>query len=343
MVRPVRAQQVGGSTFRLHNYLDFTDAKDFLTLSYEVMQDGEVLFGGSLDMPSLPPHGEAEITLPELPEGGVAAVTFFYAAREDGPFYKAGYPLGFDELVLSEEPFFLDGPADGPVEVEAGPDRVVFTGENFRYVFDNSTGLFSSMTYKNRDLLTRPMEWNTFRAPTDNDRELRALWEQAGYHRPTVRVTSVEQEGAALTCRLGISALTSARFLEVTAQWRVDPQGRVDVSLRCQRDTRFPWMPRFGLRLFLPQEFGGVEYFAYGPYESYLDKRQASRLGIYAQSVDAMFENYLKPQENSSHCGCRYVTLSDGDFLFTAAGEQPFSFNVSPLHPGGAGRKVPQL
>lgn len=114
------------------------------------------------------------------------------------------------------------------------------------------------------------------------------------------------------------------------AVWTVSPDGRVDVSLHGERDTRFPWMPRFGVRLFLPREFGEAEYFAYGPYESYVDKHRASRLGVYAQSVESMHENYLKPQENSSHCGCRYVTLSDGAFALSAAAEQPFSFNVSP-------------
>ena len=331
VIRPLRASLISGSTFRLHNYLDFTAAQDAVTLSYEVTQDGEALFGGNLDMPAIAPHEEGEVTLPELPQGGVVTVTFFYAAKEDSPFYQAGHPLGFDELVLWEEPFFLDAPAaEGALQVEAGPDQVVFTGEAFRYVFDNETGLFTSMVYKNRNLLTRPMEWNTWRAPTDNDRNVAHQWKASGYDRPTVRVYSVEQEGNTLTCRLGIAAVTIAKFLDVQAEWTVSPSGRVDVKLHCQRDTRFPWMPRFGLRLFLPQEFRGVEYFAYGPYESYVDKHRASRLGVYAQSVDAMHEDYIKPQENSSHWGCRYVTLTDGAFALTAAAEQPFSFNVSP-------------
>ena len=124
--------------------------------------------------------------------------------------------------------------------------------------------------------------------------------------------------------------MSVAKFLEVEAVWTVSANGRVDVKLHCRRDTRFPFLPRFGLRLFLPQEFAGVEYFAYGPYESYLDKHRASRLGVYAQRVDAMHEDYLMPQENSSHMGCRYVTLTDGAYALTAAAEQPFSFNVSP-------------
>ena len=331
VIRPLRAQQVEGSTFRLHNYLDFTNAQDVAALSYQVEQDGEALFGGSLEMPSIAPHGEGEVILPQLPQGGIVTVSFFYEAKADTPFFEAGYPLGFDQLILSEEPFFLDPPAEeGALEVEAGHDVVIFTGEHFRYVFDNETGLFSQMVYKNRNLLTRPMEWNTWRAPTDNDQYMAPKWREAGYHRPTVRVYSVEQQGNAVSCHLGIAAVSIAKFVDVQAVWAVDPAGRVDVSLHCERDTRFPFMPRFGLRLFLPQEFGGVEYFAYGPYESYLDKHRASRLGVYAQSVDAMFENYRMPQENSSHCGCRYVTLTDGAYALTAAAEEPFSFNVSP-------------
>ena len=51
---------------------------------------------------------------------------------------------------------------------------------------------------------------------------------------------------------------------------------------------------------------------------------------MYAQTVDSMHEDYIKPQENSSHAGCRYVTVSDGAYALTAASETPFSFNVSP-------------
>ena len=62
VIRPLRASLISGSTFRLHNYLDFTAAQDAVTLSYEVTQDGEALFGGNLDMPAIAPHGEGEVT-----------------------------------------------------------------------------------------------------------------------------------------------------------------------------------------------------------------------------------------------------------------------------------------
>ncbi len=336
VIRPLRAEQVPGKpgVFRLHNYLDFTNAEEFLTASYEITQDGEALYGGELELPHLPPHGEAEITLPQLPEGGICTLVLFYAAREDGDFFEAGYPLGFDELVLSEEPFFLDAPAGGPVEIEEGTRYLVISGDHFRYTFDTRTATFSELCFHNRSFLTKPMEWNIYRAPTDNDQYINAAWVQAGYDRHTVRVYEAKAAagasgGAVITCHLGIAAVSIARFLEIEAVWSIDAQGRIDLSASCHRDTRFPFLPRFGLRLFLPGAFDSVEYFGYGPYESYLDKHRASRLGVYAQSVSSMFENYLKPQENSSHMGCRYAVVTDGAYSLTAASEVPFSCNVS--------------
>ncbi len=337
VIRPIRARRAEGKadTFILHNYLDFTNAEDFLTVSYEISQDGEVLYGGELELPHLPPHGEAEVVLPALPEGGVCTLLLSYATKAAGDFCTAGHALGFDEIVLHDEPFFLDAPAEGPVELEETGDAVVLTGEKFRYVFNKHTGLFDSLVWQNRNYLEKPMGWNLYRAPTDNDQYIRHQWELAGYHRPTVKVYGVqvsrlENGGACVTCQLSIAALTVSPFLRVEAQWAIDAQGRMDASLDCRRDGRFPWLPRFGVRLFMPRDFASVEYFGYGPYESYQDKHQASHLGVYAQAVDAMHEDYLKPQENSSHWGCRYVTLTDGAYSLTASSETPFSMNVSP-------------
>ena len=56
--------------FLFHNYLDFTNAEDFLQVSYEICQDGEALYGGELELPHLPPHGEAAVELPAPAQRG---------------------------------------------------------------------------------------------------------------------------------------------------------------------------------------------------------------------------------------------------------------------------------
>ena len=51
------------------------------------------------------------------------------------------------------------------------------------------------------------------------------------------------------------------------------------MELSGTRDTALPYLPRLGLRLFLPKQMDRASYFGYGPYESYVDKHRASYKG----------------------------------------------------------------
>jgi len=91
-----------------------------------------------------------------------------------------------------------------------------------------------------------------------------------------------------------------------------------------------PAYPRFGVRLTMPEGSEQMRYFGYGPMESYIDKRLAARLSEFSSTVTENYEPYVRPQENSSHYGCRWakVTTTAGHgFLFTASSD--FLFNAS--------------
>ncbi len=335
VIRPIRAAKTGENTFTLHNYRDFTNTADFATLRYEVMVNGEITQRGDLEMPAIAPHCEGTVTVEGLPTTGDSTITFIYEARENVPVLEAGHELGFDEIILSSE---LPAPAPvaaGQVSISETPREVTLSGSGFRYAFCKQTGLFQEICHMNTAFIARPMEWNLWRAPTDNDQYVKEKWTEAGYDRHTVRVYEVKahngpQGEAVIHCRLGIAALTIKPFVTVDAQWTVDAQGRIRCELDAQRDTRCPFLPRFGVRMFLPKAFGEVEYYGYGPFESYADKHRASRLGTYASTVADMVEHYLKPQENGSHYGCRRAVLHNGSRGLTVGSEDTFSLQVSP-------------
>ncbi len=95
------------------------------------------------------------------------------------------------------------------------------------------------------------------------------------------------------------------------------------------RDMEFPVLPRFGIRLFLREDFDKISYFGMGPYESYQDKCRASGHGLYHAKVRDLHEPYLRPQENGSHTDCSYVAVSDDRSVLTVVSEKTFSFNAS--------------
>lgn len=111
-------------------------------------------------------------------------------------------------------------------------------------------------------------------------------------------------------------------------QWHIVPSGAITVDIKADVREGMPFLPRFGLRMFLAKCMTNVEYFGYGPYESYVDKRRASSKHLYQSNIWKLHENYLKPQENGSHHDCTYVRVS-GPAALNVTGES-FSFNASP-------------
>ncbi len=338
--RPVRVALEPDGQFTFTNWMDFTGT-GALRVVYEITEDGLLAGTGDLELPDIPPHQSETFSL-ELPDcgGGAVAIRFVYLLKEADELLDEGHELGFDQIILEEgDPAAArlaelspEPEEEAEMTVTEDDDRVVLRGGNFRYVYDKAAGAFSEMVYDQQVLLAQPMEYTVWRAPTDNDRTIRSKWEACGYDRTHSRGYETDVYGGSGTVtictHLAVAADALRKLLDIEAEWTVRPDGQVDCLLRARRDPIFPPLPRFGIRMMLPRSMDMVEYYGYGPYESYPDKHQASWLAVFDDTVDGLHEDYLKPQENGSHCGCRYLTIGDGDKGLFIAGED-FSFNAS--------------
>ncbi len=338
VIRPARIVREG-ERFLLRNMLDFTNLKDCLTIAWEITCDGEPWKSGVIEDAAaldVQPHQvkELPLELPALPQGRVL-LRFVYLQKGDATFTAAGHELGFDQVELTAFRPAALAPAEGEIGVEETESRIILTGARFRYVYNKYTGVFDDLTADNRALLQKPMAYNIWRAPTDNDRNIVQQWQAAGYDRTIARAyrTETSREDGAVVIRtvLSIGAVYLQRLLELEATWRIDAAGQIACSIDAHKNAQIPFLPRFGVRLFLPREMQRAAYFGYGPYESYVDKHRASWLGRFASTVAAQHEDYIKPQENGSHWGCEWVCVEgpSGGVKALALAE-PISFNVSP-------------
>jgi len=335
-LRPIRAawkcREKG--IVELRNLRVFTSTAAFASIEWELRVDGCAVKNGIWEG-DIAPQASGEFLLPTpLPEGN-ATLVITYTAPEDTQFYEAGHVLGFDELTVSEGAPLAPFVPEGSVTVTRTGTDIIFSAPGFRYVADTQTGLFRRMSAENRELLTKPMELNIWRAPLDNDMYAKQEWKRYGYDRHTVRVYEIdaaadENGGAWMKCRMGVAAVSIHKFLDITSLWRIGGDGTVDVTMDVTRNPRMPYLPRFGLRLFMPADFADAAYEGYGPWESYRDKHRASTYGCYTTAVRDNHEDYIRPQENSSHWNCRKVSVTDGEVSLNAVSGAPFSFNVSP-------------
>ena len=160
------------------------------------------------------------------------------------------------------------------------------------------------------------------------------MWQMVGYDRAAARARSarVDRRTGALVVRADVSVAASAvqPALAVRAEWTLTAFGHLGVRLRARRAEGFPALPRFGLRLFLPESLDRVAYCGLGPGESYVDKHRSCRHGEFRTTVAALHEGYLRPQENGSRADCDTLVLSgDGAPGLSVVGLRPFSFNAS--------------
>ncbi|MDL2205987.1 DUF4981 domain-containing protein [Eubacteriales bacterium OttesenSCG-928-N13] len=337
VIRPLRAEWVSGNQVKISNWLDFLSADQFATGRFELTSDGKVVQQGKFELPAIAPHKSATIELPlKMPAKGKVMLRLIYLQKNDLALTKAGHELGFDNLLLRDATVLPKLPAakSGKLSVQESNTHVVISGAGLRYSFDKTLGTFEELTFGGKNLLTRPMEYNIWRAPIDNDMYVSKLWVEAGYDRILARVyeTKVSEKsgGVEIHAKLSLAAPYRQRTISMDARYLVTADGKIDIALNCVKTPEMPFLPRFGLRLFMPKSMHNVSYYGFGPIESYQDKHRASWLGQFETTAMRNHEDYIKPQENGSHWNCDYVTLSDASASLSAISDTPFGFNASP-------------
>lgn len=333
--RPVRAVSVNfrNSEVVFRNMQDFRDIADNIEILYEIKQDGEIRDEGYLGYVHVEPHGTGKCSIPNL-RRWVADRTWLrliYVQRADEGLTEKGCIMGYDQFpMFKESEKTLRFLPTIPVQLEETEDSFVITSDRIRYQFGKKAAAIISMEKDHNKVLDAPTEWTVFRAPIDNDRTLREKWEEAGYDMTWTKVYScsaaVIDDRARIVCDFSVASVSRQPFLRAKAIWEINGDGVVKLTLDAKRDMEFPWLPRFGMILTLPQGAGSkVNYVGYGPYESYQDKHRASWMDLFETTVDQLHEDYIKPQENGSHCNCYEVRVGD----LIAEGSKPFSFNAS--------------
>ena len=337
VLRPARvvAADLEKGLFTLWNTLDFTSLKDAVRIVYTVRQNGVDVYSAEIpaDMLDIAPHARKEISLP-MPAGlpGDFAVHFTEYSLHAGGMVPAGHLVGEDEIGHHAYAAPAAPECTAPITVRETNRQIILEGATFRYVYNKTTAAFDELVHGNRTLITQPMHWNIWRAPTDNDRRIAREWIAKHFHYVAARgyTTEITREDGCVQLATEFSMGTAylPPHVRGKAVWCIKANGEITLTCDAVRREQMPFLPRFGLRMFLPKAMDQVSYFGYGPYESYIDKRRSSFLGLYSAKVADMHEDYLKPQENGSHYGCTLLQVGDDATTLQVTGEG-FSFNAS--------------
>ncbi len=268
--------------------------------------------------------------------------------NKDYPWAKAGHEVGFDQFELfsvlcdeDEEETAID--FEEPLSIAEDEKYLeIFAGDT-GYLFEKRTGRLSTVVHDGKTLLCEPAKFQVWRAPTDNDRNIKNDWYRDGYHdmeQYTLGYEVIDSEDG-YSKQISFDIVFGSAFrtpqMKIKALYTATSDGKLRAEFGVKVRPGMSFMPRFGLQFTMPADCERMSYFGYGPYESYIDKHLASRVGYFSKKVSDNFEHYVKPQENSSHYGCRRAsvgTLGGNGLIFSNLFEEDtFSFNAMHYTP----------
>ena len=317
----------GTVTVTLRNGYAFRNLNE-MTLRAEALLDGRVKKVHTLRLPSVQPGDSTTLTL-KVPKAKAAKGTLpelclnlHVLLREAQTFAPAGHEVALHQYVLRERGPLPQLQADAKAphmlqtaalhETKIGNSRVQLT-------FDNRTACLTGLAFDGRQVLAEQGGFSF-----DNHRWIEN--DRYGHTDPEMeaegQIEVSEKQGATV-----IRTERKGKLCSTAITYTVYPQGVVDVEAAFTPHT--DGLRRAGLSCRLDSALQRVNYYALGPWENYIDRKDGVTLGRYTDTVNSMAVDYVKPQTCGGREQLREVTFTapdgfgmqvstQGDVAFTA-------------------------
>lgn len=203
-------------------------------------------------------------------------------------------------------------------------NKLYVSTDDISYVIDADSGEIESVRFGDEKI--DGIQWNLWRAPTDNDRNQKNRWEDKflRYVQPSVRKYRIN--GNEIVFSIWLASVSKRPIIQATLSYTFCKEGvKIGVRYELQQTHYFDYLPRIGFALKTDKKYDKVKYLAYGPYETYADSYDFAFKAEYESGVKEQYHHYVKPQESGSHYGAEYAEITDGKHCIRAEGMQSFS------------------
>ncbi|RXT24714.1 beta-galactosidase subunit alpha [Lacticaseibacillus chiayiensis] len=328
-------------TVTVTNRLDFLNSDDF-SFEYELESDGQTVAKGKLTLPTIQPGTtktvKLGIHLPKLDAETIYNLHLLTEVKASTTWADAGTVLSQSVINLQRPKYQLAHQKTFALQANENATMITVTGGDYEYRFDKIKGTFS-LRHASHDLIRDGIKMNFWRAPIDNDMYLLDDYHNKYFlnlwHESTREVQLQPQTNGDYVVNLTkqVGTTNSGWYYMIRQQYTIHQDGSFDLDVigkaSGKRDMAPEMLPRIGVKMTLPKAYQQVSYDGLGPTENYLDSHQAAYYSHFTSSVDDLFMNYVKPQENGNHMDTDRLALADGQHQLTLTMMKPLNFSVS--------------
>lgn len=285
-------------------------------------------FSESTLCPSIKPGKAEMVSFPQgvAPEPAAAEcwLTISLRTKSSTAWADVGHEVAWCQhlLNISEAPYIPAEIHGKGSELRLVESKIMYQVKDAdcTFTFDKASGKLAEWIAFGQSILSSPPSITVWRAPTDNDLYggNSEKWEQ--FFLPdmrqgvrSIRIVPFTQGRLRIVVEAYISPPVRDWGFASTITYTIWSSGAVQISYHLKPQGFLPpLLPRIGIEMGLEKDFTSVHWFGRGPEESYGDKKNSQKIGLYAKDIDSMHTPYEIPQENGNRADTRWMTVSNG-------------------------------
>jgi beta-galactosidase len=314
----IKTKLSGANEITVTNGYFFRNLDNF-QLNWKMLENGlEIEKGTAIALTGIAPGQSKVITLPaktRQKSGNEYFLNVTYELKQAEPFLEAGYVMAYDQFELTTPVVLNQVQSKGELKTSTKDGVCVVSGGDFTLTFDLKAGVLKSYVLKGQPMLENGPQPSFWRAPTDNDIG-------AGFNKNMRMWRNAYQEGTLIEAKVNtenpkqVEVLFSKNLVNGDAVAKQKLTVYADGSIKV--DNQFEAVKgnhklimRIGNDLQISKQLDQIKWFGRGPGESYWDRKTASLVGVYNQTIGEQYYAYARPQESGNKSDVRWLTVTN--------------------------------
>ena len=324
-------------TVRVTNHFDFLPLSN-LDFEYEYTSNGKPFQRGKFNCDNILPGTASNITLPlpQVASGDASEISLnIYAKLKSATLWATeGFCIAREQFVISPYTWTTLQAAEKQVTVTESPSQIGLKTETMSFTLDRKNGSLVSWKVNRQELLKGKLEPYFWKTPNDNQKQAHYVkelgkWKKAAENLVVKNVDITRQQNL-VSVKFEINLPTIGA--NYTLNYQLNDKGKLQVEAAYTPlgDT-IPLIPKFGMRVRVPENYDIIDWYGRGPYENYPDRKTASLIGLYHSTLANFITRYPAPQDNANRGDVRWFSLStQNDNFIKVTGLQPLNFRAWP-------------
>jgi beta-galactosidase len=322
---------------RITNRYDFISS-EYFDFEYEFILEGRTYSKGKLNLKDLQPGKFTDVQIPYPGKTDTLKsellLNVYAKLRKETLWASVGFCVAREQFEIKPYSIIKINP-DGPkVNVTQTSTQIEIKTETMSFILSKLNGSMVSWKVSQEELLKGVLEPYFWKTPNDNQKQSGyvkefAKWKNAA-EKIIVRNVLVSNQGNMAIVKFDMNLPTIGA--DYTLQYQFTGNGQIQIGANyTPLCDSIPHIPKFGLRMRIPDTFTIIDWYGRGPWENYPDRKTGSLIGLYNSELRNFITAYPAPQDNANRCDVRWFRLAtQNNNSIKITGLQPLCFRAWP-------------